>query len=354
MQFPLIINSNLVPFAGLIFMLIFTCINPLLEKRQTKLFLVAIIVNMVMIVAISADYIFTNNGENMWEWRRVTSFLNFAACPVVPFLLFSIFQETKVKKTYYIPLIVNAVLCFISIFVNVVFSISETNAYGRGPLFFVPFLTAIIYIIIMIIKPAARHAHSKRFERVFLLSIIALLVVCMVFEIVFGLFFLSWDCSVLGLFLYYLLLTMFSYIVDPLTGVYNRLMYARELSRLGSNAHYFIAILDINDFKLVNDLYGHDEGDLYLSRFADTVKRRLLSGATLYRIGGDEFAVISKNPEVSRLEASLKTALTDMRESGMSFAWGIAEFSAGDNFDDVFKQADERMYQNKKDMKACS
>lgn len=187
MPFSLVLNSNFVPFAGLVFMLVFACINPLFEKRQTRLFIVAILVNLVLLAAISADYIFeTLHYENMWIWRRITSFLNFAACPVVPFLLLTIFNRAETKKIYYLPITVNAVLCFLSMFVNIVFFISEENTYARGPLFFLPFLTTVIYILVLIVKPSARHVQSRRVERAFLLGIVALLVGCMILEIAGG------------------------------------------------------------------------------------------------------------------------------------------------------------------------
>lgn len=352
----LIFTANLIPFIGLIFMLIFVCINPLFEKRQTKLFLAAIIVNLVLLAAISADYIFANiEGENIFIWRRVTSFMNFAACPVIPFLLFHIFrQDEKIRKPYYIPLIFNAILCCFSMFVNIVFFITEENHYERGVLFFVPFLTAIIYIVLLIVRPSARHVQSKRVERAFLLSIIALLVVCMFMEVAMGLHFLSWIGSALGLFLYYLLLTIHSYIVDPLTGTYNRLMYSRALSRLGEDAHYLVSLLDINDFKLVNDLHGHDAGDAFLIRFTDIVNRHLPSGSTLYRIGGDELTVISKTSDIVRFDAAIKDARAEAAAYDIRFACGSAIHMPGDELDAVLKRADDRMYEDKKQMKANS
>lgn len=355
MPFSLVFNSNLIPLLGLIFLLFFACINPLFEKRQTRLFIVAIVVNLVLLVAISADYIFAQlDYETMWAWRRVTSFLNFAASPVIPFLLFNIFQQKKVRKAYCIPLILNAAVCFVSMFVNIVFFISTNNTYSRGPLFFMPFLMAVIYIVILIMKPAARQAQSKRFERIFLLCIIALLIGCMILEIAAGLHFLSWDGSALSLFLYYLLLTMFSFTVDPMTGAYNRLMYSRSLARLKPNTHYFVSVLDINDFKLVNDVHGHDVGDAFLIRFTEIIDRNLPAGSTLYRIGGDEFALISKLSDSALLYAAINMARTEAFKNDIYFACGTAEYSVGDDLAAALRLADERMYQNKNEMKAAS
>lgn len=355
MSLDLIINTNLIPFIGAVLLLAFACMNPLFDKRQTRLFIIAAIINLVMLAAISADYVFAKlDYDGMWAWRRVTSFLNFAACPLIPFLLLKIFEREKVSPWYNVPLITNAILCFISIFVNLIFFISEENTYGRGPLFFVPFITAIIYIVLLIVKPVTKHAKSRGMERMFLFAIIGFLVLCMFFEVALGYRFLAWDCSVLGLILYYLLLTIHCFIVDPLTGAYNRLPYSRRLAGLGGRSHYLIAILDINDFKQVNDLYGHDAGDAFLIKFVQIVSRHLPKGATLYRIGGDEFSILSKNMDRAKFASHLEDAREEAGRHDISFACGIAEYHPHHNIDDVLKQADSLMYQNKSEIKAHS
>ncbi len=353
MQPSLVVYSNVIPFIGLLFILVFTLTNPLFSKRQIKLFVLAVILNAVMLVVISLDYnLQSSDMENAWAWRRITSFMNFAMAPVVPLMLFKIFDKTARKWWYYGPIIANIGLCFVSIFVKVVFFIPESNGYERGPLFFVPFLISVAYIAWMMVKPVTVHSRSKRIEQLFLAAVIAMLVFCMYMEIVVGYHFLSWDGAVLAFILYYLLLTLYCFTVDALTNAYNRLMYSRSLGNLGRKAGYTVAMLDLNDFKEVNDKYGHDVGDKTLICFTDCVTQKLPKGALLFRVGGDEFSVIYKNIDTEKLADSLAEAREELNGKNIFFAYGMAVHTPGENKEIALKLADELMYENKMQMKA--
>lgn len=346
----LIIYANFIPFIGLLFMLAITLNNPLFSKRQIRLFIIAITVNLVMLAIISADYLLADAGikyEYAWAWRRITSFLNFAAAPLVPLLLLKIFDKTLNKSRYYIPIIINALLCFASMFFRIIFFITTENKYSRGPLFFLPFIISVFYILLMMTKPASTHSNSKRAERIFLLGVIALIGLCMYFEIAEGYRFLSWDGAALAFILYCLLLTLHCFIVDPLTNAYNRLMYSRALAGFGRGCEYVIAMLDINDFKTVNDKYGHEAGDEHLIKFAETVMANLPKGAVLYRIGGDEFAALYKKGDAVLMDTALEAAREQLSVKGIYFALGIAQHHPGEDMDDAIKRADERMYLDK-------
>ena len=87
------------------------------------------------------------------------------------------------------------------------------------------------------------------------------------------------------------------YYIDELTGVYSRkylhLIASREIERSRRyNEQFSIMILDIDDFKLINDTYGHQRGDSVLALFAATLKSVLRESDSIIRYGGDEFIVI--------------------------------------------------------------
>ncbi len=87
---------------------------------------------------------------------------------------------------------------------------------------------------------------------------------------------------------------------DLLTDIQNRFSLEKHLEDLIQAARQSAGIfgllyIDLNDFKQVNDLYGHHAGDLYLQEVAVRMKRQLRPGDTLARLGGDEFAVLVPN-----------------------------------------------------------
>jgi diguanylate cyclase (GGDEF)-like protein len=107
---------------------------------------------------------------------------------------------------------------------------------------------------------------------------------------------------------------------DPLTGLYNHRAFHERLRQAlatASRSHEAVSVLmlDIDDFKRVNDIYGHGAGDEILRGLADTLKDSVRSSDVVYRLGGEEFAIVmvSRSPEhaetlahrvVARVEAT--------------------------------------------------
>lgn len=78
--------------------------------------------------------------------------------------------------------------------------------------------------------------------------------------------------------------------IDPVTGVYNRRYFEDEIRNMQNSAG--VALIDLDDFKLYNDIYGHDMGDQVLCIVADVIKNCIRKTDKLIRYGGDEFLLI--------------------------------------------------------------
>jgi len=148
---------------------------------------------------------------------------------------------------------------------------------------------------------------------------------------------------------------------DALTKVYNRRWMSENY--LSEDQETFqnegmLAMIDLNDFKHVNDTYGHIIGDRVLFFIASQLRR---SGGDVVRYGGDEFFVFfgqDSSKEKARLimhnirEAIIKRKLNaDGKKFNTSFSYGIAEFIRGNTMESVVQLADEEMYQDKKQIK---
>jgi diguanylate cyclase (GGDEF)-like protein len=148
---------------------------------------------------------------------------------------------------------------------------------------------------------------------------------------------------------------------DPLTGLYNRRLFEehfeKELNRaLRYNQHLALIILDLHQFKEVNDRYGHPQGDLFLQTAAATLRKSLRTSDYAFRIGGDEFALLlvhsdseQANTLARRIRANFGSAVQSMQASvGLGMDYGIAVFPAdGDQKDVLIRIADQRLYQMK-------
>lgn len=136
---------------------------------------------------------------------------------------------------------------------------------------------------------------------------------------------------------------------DALTGAYNRRFYEDEVKEMTGNAG--IAVLDLDDFKVYNDTYGHDAGDIVLERTADIIRGHIRKTDILIRYGGDEFLLIL--PDISRDVFSRKlnqvkediagTRFSDYKNLRVSVSIGGVMFAEG-SIEDAVSRADQLMY----------
>lgn len=150
---------------------------------------------------------------------------------------------------------------------------------------------------------------------------------------------------------------------DALTGARNRRRFERDLSEQVARARRYgeqaaLLILDVDDFKQINDLHGHRAGDRALKGIAAALMKRLRETDVVARIGGDEFAVLL--PYANEIQAqvvanSLKGAIAACRVETLEFAHlglsasiGLVMIDAETKSEEAaFAQADRAMYQNK-------
>jgi diguanylate cyclase (GGDEF)-like protein len=150
---------------------------------------------------------------------------------------------------------------------------------------------------------------------------------------------------------------------DPLTGIYNRRYvesaFATVKSRLEQNGQSgAVLLLDVNDFKLVNDLLGHKIGDEYLLLITNQLKKSVRKTDIVARWGGDEFLILSPDVQkkedldqmLERIHQNLKKL--SFHDVKISVSIGSALYPIhGKCLDDLLKVADKNMYHLKSQKK---
>ena len=148
---------------------------------------------------------------------------------------------------------------------------------------------------------------------------------------------------------------------DALTGVKNKHAFAAEEEALNEKIkkreapEFAIVICDINDLKLINDTRGHNEGDACI-RAASATICGIFKHSGVYRVGGDEFAVLCYGYDYEHIERLLKEMDAANRRNketgGVQIACGMARYNKDASVEAVFDRADRRMYEHKNDLKA--
>ena len=138
---------------------------------------------------------------------------------------------------------------------------------------------------------------------------------------------------------------------DELTGLPNRRRLVAELATY-SETEGALLLLDLNEFKPVNDQYGHEVGDLILQQVAQRFSRSLPTGAVLARLGGDEFGVLINGSYETTLEAAFALQATlsyPFVIRGHSITIGVSIGHAhNDGESNLLERADAAMYEAKR------
>ena len=154
---------------------------------------------------------------------------------------------------------------------------------------------------------------------------------------------------------------------DVLTGLYNRRYFEQAIEKIFSQKRdkpLVLLMVDADNFKRVNDKYGHGTGDEALKFIAEVMRSECRSDDLVCRYGGEEFLIILANTdrdngfiksEWIRQQINIRSAKLSPEIPTLSVSIGIAELSIDeDDFDQLYKKADHAMYQAKKQGRNCS
>lgn len=152
---------------------------------------------------------------------------------------------------------------------------------------------------------------------------------------------------------------------DGLTGIANRRSFDRALARLIARAErgefaFTLALIDVDDFKKINDVHGHQIGDRVLICLAKLLMANVRANDLVARYGGEEFALLLEQSTVAQARAKLQSLIDSVAKSysyehegearsvAFTFSIGATEHRSGDGGDDMIARADEALYQAKR------
>jgi diguanylate cyclase (GGDEF)-like protein len=142
--------------------------------------------------------------------------------------------------------------------------------------------------------------------------------------------------------------------IDALTGAYKRNYFNRVLERSIENSDPLVlVVMDIDNFKMINDTFGHQVGDIVLVEFSDLIQASLKEGDIFARWGGEEFLLLSsytsRDKELERIE-SLRDRVSVhpfTKVEQMSASFGVSFLEQGDRAEEVIERADRALYRAK-------
>jgi len=299
------IQVNIVTF--IILSVVFIIAYRSLDKSDSlnKSFLLTTIGVMLGLLSETATVILNNNAVPFAiVMNQIFSVLIFAIAPMISFYFFVFIFHLVLpgKKLHHwlwlifaLPIISNIIFAMLSPFFGFFFSISSQGVYARGPLFWLSALSTYIFLAagIVLVSFNFKRMVSKDFWLILGIGIIPI-VGGIVQGLVYGLL-AMWSFAAIGLFLGYLFLQDRMIRLDYMTSAWNRESFYYTYSRriqMTPEKKFGAIYLDIDNLKIINDSFGHLEGDKAIALVMDVIREVLPYGAVIARLGGDEFIVL--------------------------------------------------------------
>ncbi|QMS84575.1 GGDEF domain-containing protein [Candidatus Xianfuyuplasma coldseepsis] len=275
----------------------------------------------------------------------------------IDYVLFN--NEQRLKKNawfYFAPVVITSILGIINLFTPILFVVSDDNIYSRLPgIWTGVVLSYVVYIFVLVMVLN----EQKRLTSNFIIGVMMFLILPLVAGVIqiqyLGLT-LIWPSTAMAILFSYLLFETTSSSLDYLTGIHTRVRAEDYMKGLMRRRHPFtIIMMDMDDFKQLNDTYGHTSGDKALIEMATILKQVFERKDIVARYGGDEFIVVTAGVNKGRIELIRKNISNHMKSSKNNYI-KEAKFSMGVSYcqqptsctiETLMIEADNNMYLDK-------
>ena len=298
-----------------------TFTNPNGKTSQALAFQILLILNFLIIIADSITVLFEGHAGAPVRIFLMTATV-FGYCMQVLICLFwfwyarmLIFRERRLRRivTFFqsLPAMGSMLIAIASCWTGWLFRYDSDNHYSRGPFFLLIIGVSFLYIIVgyyMIIR--YRKNLEKRYFNALISFALPPALGGLIQSFIYGVS-LIWSCATISLLIIYLAIQNELLLLDYLTGIHNRMSFdltlRRKILNTRTSSPFALMLLDIDNFRSINDRYGHIECDTALKVFARILNDCFRRDGFVARYGGDEFAVILDMQDHRDMDESMKS-----------------------------------------------
>ncbi len=375
MPFDLFLEYNFAPIIGLIFQILILSFSQNFTKRDRTAFYIAICLETFELVTYNLEYACSMMSHYIYA-RTFLSVCGYLVRPmlVYPFIMLIREYGPKENKFKYLDLIPFGILFIIECIAleptnHLVFFFSDDNIFDRGPLGYSSQIVTIFYLVEGIVQIIRATKSARKVNTFLVVTIFLYCSLSMLIETIFNIRSLGVNACIYSvvLFMFTLQANHLSAATlqlkrlseeDSLSGLANRYYgekSIREKLDEGKSGYFFI--LDVDDFKSINDNYGHYIGDEAIIRIAKVLKKCTKENDIVMRLGGDEFAIYSyedKNLDIDSYINNIFKEISNIKlpikdEYTINISVGVAkiEDNKKTSFDRIYKIADDKLYNSK-------
>ena len=324
------------------------------KKQKRKFFCITI---LIIITSISEWLGVFLNEKPLWTRpiHILIKVTELSLAPIIPIICASVIGKVKYPKFSITLLTMHAFLEILSAFTGLIFKVNSNNIYVHSSFYWVYIASFSLSILCFILLSLSESKKQFGLNRIFILILPIFLLFGLSFQYLGNNLRIIWLCTAIDVILMYAIYMEYTQNLDSLTHVLNRKYYESKLSHLHEPSIIFF--FDVNNFKNVNDSYGHIYGDETLSKIGKILMEVFSKKGECYRIGGDEFSAIlpAKDIDIQDYTNKIQKKIAQLQKVDSNFpsiAIGYATFHPNDNIASIIQEADHMMYKNKSKIKS--
>ncbi|WP_254906800.1 GGDEF domain-containing protein [Clostridium tyrobutyricum] len=270
------------------------------------------------------------------------------------------------KIFLFLPIIINSVFVITNPYSKFMFNINSQNVYTRGPFIFITLISTCIFLLYSFLFSCKNKYKIDKNEFLiivlFIISIFLGTVIQLIFKLIVSLSVNSYILIVVYMFYQNKMLQ-----TDSLTGAYNREKLIVKINRIITGNYkqkFCVVFIDIDNFKYINDNWGHNEGDTALIIVVNLIKVVLNKDDFITRYGGDEFVIflnVENREEIKNIISRIlqlfdKYNRKNIKSYKLTFSYGYKLYDSSSplHFNEYINDVDNLMYKTKQARKSMN
>lgn len=340
---------------ALIIMFMIVWNNDLLDKKKKLQFFEIFGTIIVAAIAEWLGVYLEGAPAQMRVVHILAKTIDHSLAPMIGLLFAQVISSRANKRCLWIPLLIHAVLELASGWLGFIYYIDKNNHYAHGKCYWI-YVVIYLFYSIYFLAQAWRFGNKYQNNNKGILGMTLLFFVSGVtLGMVYSQIRVAYICVAIDTIIIYVYYTGIIEKMDSMTGLLNRRSYESRIVNMEEKVQ--VLFFDVDDFKHINDNFGHQFGDECLRIVGRAIRAVYGANGHCYRIGGDEFCVLleKKRESIDNLYNQFFRYLDKMREKDKR----IPYVSVGDvafnpkttDIESAIKEADMKMYERKQQKK---
>ena len=338
-------------YLSLMLIVIFSCVltqrNVISDRVRKTCFAITVAVCALLLIQDIAEN-YAQLDPSRKALRTLTSIAGYSLRPAAVLGFVLVIWPPKKKSWFlWIPAVLNALLYCTALISPLTFSFDSNYHFRRGPLGWASFPVSLVYLAAVMVTIHLRF-RDRRSGDIFVLYLCAVgCLGAMATDVYYG--GVAIVCAILiSCMVFYIFLRAQDTDHDPLTRLWNRLVFYEDCQKL-RNTVTAVASIDMNGLKRTNDELGHAAGDRALKTIAKGLHSVTNRKVSAYRIGGDEFILFFARCTENEIQQAISDFQNEMWRVGLSVSIGYAiRTDENEPIDELLRISDMRMFEDKR------